>query len=45
MATVKEVSAQGIVGTLDHTLKSMQEMKRIRPSMKLVQLEGVTVCG
>lgn len=44
MAAVK-VPTLGIVGTLDHTLKGMQELKAIRPSMKLVLLEGVTHTG
>jgi hypothetical protein len=37
MAAVK-VPTMGIVGTLDHTLKDMQELKTIRPGMKLVLL-------
>lgn len=44
MAAVK-VPTLGIVGTLDHTLKGMQELKKIRPSMKLVLLEGVSHTG
>ena len=44
MAAVK-VPTMGIVGTLDHTLKDMQELKKIRPSMKLVLLEGVSHTG
>ena len=44
MAAVK-VPTMGIVGTLDHTLKDMQELKAIRPAMKLVLLEGVSHTG
>lgn len=44
MAAVK-VPTMGIVGTLDHTLKDMQELKNIRPAMKLVLLEGVSHTG
>lgn len=44
MAAVK-VPTLGIVGTLDHTLKDMQELKKLRPSMKLVLLEGVSHTG
>jgi pimeloyl-ACP methyl ester carboxylesterase len=44
MAAVK-VPTLGIVGTLDHTLKAMQELKKIRPGMKLVLLEGVSHTG
>ena len=44
MAAVK-VPTMGIVGTLDHTLKAMQELKTIRPAMKLVLLEGVSHTG
>ena len=44
MAAVK-VPTLGIVGTLDHTLKAMQELKAIRPAMKLVLLEGVSHTG
>lgn len=44
MAAVK-VPTLGIVGSLDHTLKGMQELKIIRPSMKLVVLEGVSHTG
>jgi len=44
MAAVK-VPTLGFVGTLDHTLKGMQELKTIRPSMKLVLLEGVSHTG
>jgi pimeloyl-ACP methyl ester carboxylesterase len=44
MAAVK-VPTLGIVGTLDHTLKAMQALKKIRPDMKLVLLEGVTHTG
>jgi len=44
MAAVK-VPTLGIVGTLDHTLKAMQALKKIRPDMKLVLLEGVSHTG
>ena len=44
MAAVK-VPSMGIVGTLDHTLKAMQELKTIRPAMKLVILDGVSHTG
>lgn len=44
MAAVK-VPTLGIVGTLDHTLKAMQTLKKIRPDMKLVLLEGVSHTG
>jgi pimeloyl-ACP methyl ester carboxylesterase len=44
MRAVK-VPTFGIVGTLDHTLKDMQELKRLRPDMKLVLLEGVSHTG
>jgi len=44
MAAVN-VPTMGIVGTLDHTLKAMQELKTIRPAMKLVLLEGVSHTG
>ncbi len=44
MAAVK-VPTLGIVGSLDHTLKGMQELKAMRPSMKLVVLEGVSHTG
>ena len=44
MAAVK-VPTMGIVGTLDHALKAMQELKNIRPAMKLVLLEGVSHTG
>src|SRR5262245_4989728 len=39
------VPTLGIVGTLDHTLSEMQELKRLRPDMKLVLLEGVSHTG
>lgn len=35
----------GIVGTLDHALAEMQELKKLRPDMKLVLLEGVSHTG
>ena len=44
MAAVK-VPTLGIVGTLDHTLKEMQLLKKARPDMKLVLLEGVSHTG
>ncbi len=44
MMAVK-VPTLGIVGTLDHTLKDMQELKKLRPDMKLVLLEGVSHTG
>jgi pimeloyl-ACP methyl ester carboxylesterase len=44
MQAVK-VPTLGIVGTLDHTLKEMQELKRLRPDMKFVLLEGVSHTG
>jgi pimeloyl-ACP methyl ester carboxylesterase len=44
MQAVK-VPTLGIVGTLDHTLKDMQELKRLRPAMKLVLLDGVSHTG
>lgn len=44
MAAVK-VPTMGIVGTLDHTLKAMQQLKKLRPAMKLVLLEGVSHTG
>ena len=44
MMAVK-VPTLGIVGTLDHTLKEMQELKRLRPDMKFILLEGVSHTG
>lgn len=44
MAAVK-VPTMGIVGTLDHTFKAMQELKAIRRAMKLVILDGVSHTG
>jgi len=44
MKAVK-VPTLGIVGTLDHTLKEMQELKRLRPDMKFILLEGVSHTG
>jgi pimeloyl-ACP methyl ester carboxylesterase len=44
MAAVK-VPTMGIVGTLDHTLKAMQNLKQIRPDMKLVLLDGISHTG
>lgn len=44
MMAVK-VPTLGIVGTLDHTLKEMQDLKKLRPDMKLVLLEGVSHTG
>ncbi len=42
---VLRVPTLGIVGTLDHTLKEMQELKRLRPDMKFVLLDGVSHTG
>ena len=44
MSAVK-VPTLGVVGTLDHTLKEMQELKRLRPDMKFILLEGVSHTG
>src|SRR5262249_6893230 len=44
MAAVK-VPTLGIVGTLDHTLKEMQDLHKARPDMKFVLLEGVSHTG
>jgi pimeloyl-ACP methyl ester carboxylesterase len=44
MRAVK-VRTLGIVGTLDHTLKDMQELKRLRPDMVLVLVEGASHTG
>lgn len=44
MQAVK-VPTLGVVGTLDHTLKEMQELKRLRPDMTLVLVEGVPHTG
>jgi len=44
MRAVK-VPTLGIVGTLDHTLQEMQELKRLRPDMKFVLLRGVSHTG
>jgi pimeloyl-ACP methyl ester carboxylesterase len=44
MAKVK-VPTLGIVGSLDHTLKEMLALKKARPDMKLVLLEGVSHIG
>jgi len=40
-----KVPTLGVVGTLDHALKEMQELKKLRPDMKLVVLEGVSHTG
>jgi len=40
-----KVPTLGIVGTLDHTLKEMQELKKFRPDMKFILLEGVSHTG
>jgi hypothetical protein len=40
-----KVTTLGVVGTLDHTLKEMQELKRLRPDMTLVLIEGVPHTG
>src|SRR5262247_3118765 len=39
------VPTLGIVGTLDHTLQEMQELKRLRPDMEFVLLRGVSHTG
>lgn len=39
------VPTLGIVGTLDHTLKEMQALKKLRPDMTLVLVEGVPHTG
>ncbi len=39
------VPTLGIVGTLDHTLKEMLELRALRPAMKFVLLEGVSHTG
>lgn len=44
MRAVK-VPTLGVVGTLDHTITEMQELKKLRPDMKLVLLEGVSHTG
>ena len=44
MAAVK-VPTLGIVGTLDHTLKEMQDLSKARPAMKFVLLEAVSHTG
>lgn len=44
MRAVK-VPTLGIVGTLDHTLKEMQDLRKARPDMKFVLLEGVSHMG
>jgi hypothetical protein len=44
MSAVK-VPTLGIVGTLDHTLKEMQDLRQARPDMKFVLLEGVSHTG
>jgi pimeloyl-ACP methyl ester carboxylesterase len=44
MAAVK-VPTLGIVGTLDHTLKEMQNLAKARPDMKFVLLDGVSHTG
>lgn len=40
-----KVPTLGVVGTLDHTLKDMQQLKAWRPDIKLVLLEGVSHTG
>jgi pimeloyl-ACP methyl ester carboxylesterase len=40
-----QVPTLGVVGTLDHTLREMQALKKLRPDMKLVVLEGVSHTG
>jgi pimeloyl-ACP methyl ester carboxylesterase len=44
MKAVK-VPTLGIVGTLDHTLKEMQDLKKVRPDMTLVLVGGVPHTG
>lgn len=44
MKAVK-VPTLGIVGSLDHTLKAMKELKQIRPDMKFVVLDDVSHTG
>lgn len=44
MQAVK-VPTLGVVGTLDHTLGEMHELKRLRPDLKLVVLDGVSHMG
>jgi pimeloyl-ACP methyl ester carboxylesterase len=44
MKAVK-VPTLGIVGTLDHTLKEMQQLNTLRPDMKLILLDGVSHTG
>jgi len=44
MKTVK-VPTLGVVGTLDHTLKEMQELKLLRPAMTLVLVESASHSG
>jgi len=44
MKAVK-VPTLGVVGSLDHALKEMQELKKLRPDMKLIVLEGVSHTG
>lgn len=39
------VPTLGIVGSLDHTLKAMRELKALRPAMKLVVLDGISHTG
>jgi pimeloyl-ACP methyl ester carboxylesterase len=40
-----KVPTLGVVGSLDHALKEMQELKKLRPDMKLIVLEGVSHTG
>ena len=44
MKAVK-VPTLGVVGTLDHALQEMQELKRLRPNMTLVLVEGASHTG
>lgn len=44
MQAVK-VPTLGVVGTLDHTLKDMQALKKLRPDMTLVLVEGAPHSG
>jgi pimeloyl-ACP methyl ester carboxylesterase len=44
MQAVK-VPTLGVVGTLDHALAEMQQLKNLRPQMKLVLVEGASHTG
>jgi len=45
LAREVKVPTLAIVGTLNHTLKEMQELKRLRPDIKFILLEGVSHTG